>query len=66
MHYVDVARWYAGAEYATWHAQGLCLWGHPDPWWVDVHGTFSNDIVFSITQGFTFGQKQRNHARSVA
>jgi predicted dehydrogenase len=22
MHYVDVARWYAGSEYDTWHAQG--------------------------------------------
>ncbi len=28
MHYVDVARWYAGSEYATWHAQGIRMWNH--------------------------------------
>ena len=57
MHYVDVARWYAGGEYADWHAQGLCYWGHPEPWWVSAHGTFDNGVVFSITQGFIFGQE---------
>jgi myo-inositol 2-dehydrogenase/D-chiro-inositol 1-dehydrogenase len=26
MHYVDLARWYAGSDYAAWHAQGLRVW----------------------------------------
>jgi len=55
MHYVDVARWYAHSEYQTWHAQGLRMWGHKDPWWVQAHGTFRNGIVFDITQGFIYG-----------
>jgi predicted dehydrogenase len=28
MHYVDVARWYAGSEYQNWHAQGIRMWGY--------------------------------------
>jgi predicted dehydrogenase len=56
MHYVDLARWYAGSEYADWHAQGLRLWAWPDPWWVDAHGSFQNGVVFSLTQGFCYGQ----------
>lgn len=55
MHYVDVARWYAQSEYKTWHAQGLRMWGHKDPWWVQAHGTFANGVVFDITQGFIYG-----------
>ena len=55
MHYVDVARWYAGSEYATWHAQGMRMWGHKDPWWVQCHGTFKNGVAFDITQGFVYG-----------
>ncbi|MDR0834476.1 MAG: Gfo/Idh/MocA family oxidoreductase [Candidatus Symbiothrix sp.] len=55
MHYVDVARWYAGSEYATYHAQGIRMWSHTDPWWVQVHGTFQNGVVFDITQGFVYG-----------
>lgn len=55
MHYVDLARWYAGSEYATWHAQGLRMWGHKDPWWVQCHGTFKNGVAFDITQGFVYG-----------
>ena len=63
MHYVDVARWYAGSEYRTWHAQGIRMWGHKDPWWVQVHGTFANGVVFDITQGFIYGHltKQKPH-----
>jgi len=63
MHYVDVARWYAGSEYKTWHAQGLRMWGYKDPWWVQVHGTFENGVVFDITQGFIYGHlaKQQPH-----
>ena len=55
MHYVDVARWYANSEYATWHAQGIRMWNHQDPWWVQAHGTFANGVVFDITQGFVYG-----------
>jgi predicted dehydrogenase len=63
MHYVDVARWYANSEYETWHAQGIRMWGYKDPWWVQVHGTFTNGIVFDITQGFVYGHlaKQQPH-----
>jgi len=56
MHYVDVARWYANSEYDQWHAQGVRMWSWPDPWWVNAHGSFENGIVFSITQGFVYGQ----------
>lgn len=55
MHYVDVARWYAQSEYKTWHAQGLRMWSYKDPWWLQVHGTFANGVVFDITQGFVYG-----------
>jgi myo-inositol 2-dehydrogenase/D-chiro-inositol 1-dehydrogenase len=55
MHYVDVARWYAGSEYESYHAQGVRMWGYPDPWWVQVHGAFRNGVVFDITQGFVYG-----------
>jgi myo-inositol 2-dehydrogenase/D-chiro-inositol 1-dehydrogenase len=55
MHYVDVARWYAKSEYQTWHAQGIRMWDHKDPWWVQAHGTFKNGVVFDITQGFVYG-----------
>ncbi|MDR1369246.1 MAG: Gfo/Idh/MocA family oxidoreductase [Dysgonamonadaceae bacterium] len=55
MHYVDVARWYAGSDYATYHAQGIRMWSYADPWWLQVHGTFQNGVVFDITQGFVYG-----------
>jgi len=63
MHYVDVARWYAQSEYATWHAQGLRMWGYKDPWWLQVHGTFASGVVFDITQGFVYGHlaKEQPH-----
>ena len=63
MHYVDIARWYAGCEYKTWHAQGVNMWSYKDPWWVQCHGTFQNGVVFDITQGFVYGQlsKDRTH-----
>jgi predicted dehydrogenase len=63
MHYVDVARWYANSEYKNWHAQGIRMWGYKDPWWVQVHGTFENGVVFDITQGFIYGHlaKQQPH-----
>jgi myo-inositol 2-dehydrogenase/D-chiro-inositol 1-dehydrogenase len=55
MHYVDVARWYAGSDYDTYHAQGVRMWSYTDPWWVQVHGAFQNGVVFDITQGFVYG-----------
>ena len=51
MHYIDIARWYAGSEYKTWHAQGMRMWDYKDPWWVQCHGTFENGIAFDVTQG---------------
>jgi len=60
MHYVDVARWYAGSEYDRWHAQGMRMWGWPDPWWVTAHGCFKNGVVFEITQGFVYGQMAKD------
>ena len=56
MHYIDVARWYAGSEFASWHTQGMNMWGWKDPWWVTAHGQFENGVVFTVTQGFTYGQ----------
>jgi len=63
MHYVDVARWYAKSEYKNWHAQGIRMWSYEDPWWVQVHGTFENGVVFDITQGFVYGHlaKEQPH-----
>jgi predicted dehydrogenase len=63
MHYVDVARWYAKSEYKTWHAQGIRMWNHDEPWWVQCHGTFDNCVVFDITQGFVYGHlaKDKTH-----
>ena len=60
MHYLDIARWYAGSDYATWHAQGIHMWDYKDPWWIQSHGTFRNGIVFDITQGFVYGQLSKN------
>jgi len=63
MHYVDLARWYARSEFESWHAQGLRMWDHKDPWWVNAHGQFKNGVVFDITQGFVYGHlaKQKTH-----
>jgi len=55
LHYIDVARWYAHSEFDKWHAQGIRMWDHKDPWWVQVHGTFKNGVVFDVTQGFIYG-----------
>jgi myo-inositol 2-dehydrogenase/D-chiro-inositol 1-dehydrogenase len=55
MHYVDVARWYANSEYASYHAQGVRMWSYDIPWWIQAHGTFQNGVVFDITQGFVYG-----------
>lgn len=60
MHYVDIARWYAGAPFKTWHAQGVRMWNWKDPWWIQAGGTFENGIVFDITQGFVYGQLSKD------
>lgn len=64
MHYVDVARWYADSEYDTYHAQGIRMWSNPDPWWVQVHGTFKNGVVFDITQGFVYGHMSKDQTHN--
>ena len=63
MHYVDIARWYAGSEYKTMHSQGLRMWNYKDPWWLQCHGTFENGVVYDITQGFVYVQlsQQQTH-----
>lgn len=64
MHYVDIARWYAGCDYQTWHAQGLNMWSYKEPWWLQCHGTFQNGIVFDITQGFVYGQLSKDQTHN--
>lgn len=64
MHYVDIARWYAGAEYSSWHAQAIRMWDYKDPWWLQCHGTFRNGIVFDITQGFVYGQLSKDQTHN--
>lgn len=64
MHYVDIARWYAGCEYKTWHAQGINMWNYKDPWWIQCHGTFENGVVFDITQGFVYGQLAKDQVHN--
>ena len=63
MHYVGLARWYAESEFKTWHAQGINMWNYKDPWWIQCHGTFENNVVYDITQGFVYGQlaKDQTH-----
>ena len=56
MHYVDIARWYAGSDYKTWNAQAVRMWSYKDPWFLQAHGTFENGVVFDITQGHVYGQ----------
>ena len=64
MHYVDIARWYAQSEYATWHAQGLRMWSYKDPWWLQCHGTFESGVVYDITQGFVYGQMSKDQTHN--
>ncbi len=64
MHYVDLARWYAGCEYKTWHAQAIRMWSYPEPWWLQCHGTFENGVVFDITQGFVYGQLSKDQTHN--
>lgn len=64
MHYVDIARWYAGCEYKTWHAQAVRMWDYHEPWWLQCHGTFENGIVFDITQGHVYGQLSKDQTHN--
>lgn len=64
MHYVDIARWYAGSEFKTWHAQGIRMWDYKDPWWLQCHGTFENGVVYDITQGFVYGQLSKDQTHN--
>ncbi len=64
MHYVDMAKWYAGCDYKTFHAQGIRMWDYKDPWWLQVHGTFANGIVYDITQGFVYGQLSKDQTHN--
>lgn len=64
MHYVDIARWHAGSEYATWNAQAIRMWNYKDPWWLQCHGTFENGIVFDVTQGFVYGQMSKDQTHN--
>ncbi|MCM1177331.1 MAG: Gfo/Idh/MocA family oxidoreductase [Clostridium sp.] len=64
MHYVDIARWYAGSEYSTWHSQAVRMWDYKDPWWLQVHGTFDNGVVYDITQGFVYGQLSKDQTHN--
>ena len=36
------------------------MWSWKDPWWVNVHGQFENGVVFSVTQGFVYGQLSKD------
>ena len=64
MHYVDIARWYAGCEFKTWNAQALRMWGYKDPWWLQCHGTFENGVIFDITQGHVYGQLSKDQTHN--
>ena len=64
MHYVNLARWFARSEFKTWHAQGMRMWDWKDPWWLQVHGTFENGIVYDITQGFVYGQLSKDQTHN--
>ncbi len=64
MHYVDIARWYAGCNFKTWNAQAVRMWDYKDPWWLQCHGTFENGVVFDITQGHVYGQLSKDQTHN--
>lgn len=64
MHYVDIARWFAGSEFKTAHAQAVRMWEYKDPWWLQCHGTFDNGVVFDITQGHVYGQLSKDQTHN--
>ena len=64
MHYVGLGRFLAKSEYRTWHAQALRMWSWKEPWWLQVHGTMENGIVYDITQGFVYGQLSKDQTHN--
>lgn len=64
MHYVGLARYLSRSNYHTWHAQALRMWSWKEPWWLQVHGTMQNGIVFDITQGFVYGQLSKDQTHN--
>lgn len=64
MHYVDIARYFAGSEYKTMHSQAVRMWDYKDPWWLQCHGTFENNVVYDITQGFVYGQLSKDQTHN--
>lgn len=64
MHYVDITRWYAGCEFKTCNAQAVRMWDYKDPWWLQVHGTFENGVVYDITQGHVYGQLSKDQTHN--
>ena len=56
LHYVDAARYLAGAEYKSMRSQAVRMWAYKDPWWLQAQGTFENGVVFDITQSHAYGQ----------
>lgn len=64
MHYVDIARWYAGCDFKSWDAQALRMWNYKDPWFLECHGTFENGVVFDITQGHVYGQLSKDQTHN--
>lgn len=64
MHYVGMAKWYAGCDFKTVHAQAIRMWSYKDPWWLQAHGTFENGIVYDITQGFVYGQLSKDQTHN--
>ena len=64
MHYVDITKWYAGADFKTWNAQAVRMWNYKDPWFLQCHGTFENGVVFDITQGHVYGQLSKDQTHN--
>ena len=64
MHYVDIARYFAGSEFRTMHSQAVRMWDYKDPWWLQCHGTFENGVVYDITQGFVYGQLSKDQTHN--
>lgn len=64
MHYVDIARYFAGSEFKTMHSQAVRMWDYKDPWWLQCHGTFENGVVYDITQGFVYGQLSKDQTHN--
>lgn len=64
MHYVDIARWYANSEFKTGHAQALRMWNYKEPWFLQGHGTFDNNVVYDITQGHVYGQLSKDQTHN--